>query len=79
MALKDIAKSSRGSSRFVIIVCFKCFRKNVVNLPTLLQSLGALGWYKYSAHSVCFQLRNFSVLIGLYFSEVGFEFPSFLW
>lgn len=62
MAPKDTVKSGHGSSRFVIIVCFKCFRKNVVNLPTLLQSLGALGWYKYSAHSVCFQLQNFSVL-----------------
>lgn len=47
---KDTAKSGCGTSQFVIIVRFKCFCKNVVNLPTLLQSLGALGWYKYSAH-----------------------------
>lgn len=77
VALKDTAKSGRGSSRFVIIVRFKCFCKNVVNLPTLLQSLGALGWYKYSAHSVCFQLQNFSVLSVLTFPRWVLSFPRF--
>lgn len=36
--LKDTAKSNCGTSRFVIIVRFKCFCKNVVNLPTLLEA-----------------------------------------
>lgn len=36
--LKDTAKSDCGTSQFVIIVRFKCFCKNVVNLPTLLEA-----------------------------------------
>lgn len=72
--LKDTAKSGCGTSRFVIIVCFKCFCKNVVNLPTLLQSLGALGWYKYSAHSVCYklQLQCLSVFCFLFWDGLSF-------
>lgn len=69
--LKDTAKSDCGTSQFVIVVRFKCFCKNVVNLPTLLQSLGALGWYKYSAHSVCYKLQIQCLLVSVSFSELG--------
>lgn len=64
---KDTAKSDCGTSQFVIVVCFKCFCKNVVNSPTLLRSLGALAWYKYSAHSVGFQLQIKCSLVSVFF------------
>ena len=77
--LKDTAKSDCGTSQFVIVVRFKCFCKNVVNLPTLLQSLGALGWYKYSAHSVCYYKLQFQcLLVSVFFFWAGLSF-LFLW
>lgn len=68
--LKDTAKSNCGTSRFVIIVRFKCFCKNVVNLPTLLEA-----WVPWAGTNIQ-HIRMFSVANSMFTGFCFFFFFS---
>lgn len=70
--LKDTAKSNCGTSRFLIIVRFKCFCKNVVNLPTLLEA-----WVPWAGTNIQHIRYVFSCKFNVYwFLFFLFLFPS---